>query len=114
MDQVRGVPDHQAGRSIRGGAIVRPPAATVIDAQIGGHNVESTTWVAHNMRVAHALLAAQPRQRRTAGRAQIPPMHAVAAQREVQLFVGGIAFLADEMHEQIGLVSMLMMLLEIP
>ena len=30
-------------------------------------------------------------------------MHAVAAQREVQLFVGGIAFLADEMHEQIGL-----------
>lgn len=41
-------------------------------------------------------------------------MHAVAAQREVQLFVGGIAFLADEMHEQIGLVSMLMMLLEIP
>ena len=34
-------------------------------------------------------------------RGQIPPMHAVAAQREVQLFVGGIAFLADEMQKRL-------------
>ena len=103
MDQVGGVPDHQSGRAVRGGAVVWSPTATVVDAQIGGHNVESAARVAHDMRVAHALLAALPRQRRTAGRAQIPPMHAVAAQREVQLLIGGIALFADEMYEQIGL-----------
>ena len=73
----------------------------MVDAQIGGHNMESTAWIAYDMRISRALFAAEPFERRLAGGAQIVPMRAVAAEREIQLLVGRRAFLSDEMHEQI-------------
>ena len=102
MHKIGGVPDHQTGRAVRGRAVVRPPAAAIIDAQIGGHDMEPTARVACDVRVAHTLFAVQPLQCRFAGGAKILPVHAVATQREIQLFIGRRFLVADEMHENVG------------
>ena len=53
-------------------------------------------------RITHAAFAALPGQHGEPSLSQVAPVAAVAAQREVELFVGFGLLQAGEMHEQIG------------